>query len=549
MSSNRRTLLAAAAGLVVADASIVTLALPELLRELDMSVEAVAAVLAVYAAVLAVSLIPAQRLAVRHGGAAVLRAGLLVFGSASAVCGLAGSPELLLAARAVQALGGAAVLVTAFATLTAEGDRTGRRLWFAAAVFAGAAGPALGGILTELLSWRAIFLAQVPVVLVAFIGLTPRAAPAPEAAGRPGRDEPAGSRWSSAHALRAGAALVLVSAALTAVLFLLVLLLVAGWGESPLHAALTVSVLPLAALAGSRIGGTDATRAAVGCVLVGGGTLALGFLPDARLWWTIAPQVAAGAGMGMALPALAGGLLPERSDRQAARLLTMRHVGVALILAALAPVVSSDLDQATRKARERGVALVLDARLPPQQKLSLAPDLVGGVDATAPRTALREAIARQEDTGPELDRLAERTDETLVLAVGEAFRTAFLITGALALIAAAILAAGGAATLAALLVAGALAGGYAVAHSAVAPEPVRLQDPCQERERPQTGGISGFLQDQALELLDSTACRLGSTREELVLALSDEQEAQRFAQRYGTDPGSLPSLLLGLFRG
>ena len=79
------------------------------------------------------------------------------------------------------------------------------------------------------------------------------------------------------------AALALVSAALTAVLFLLVLLLVAGWNLSPLAAAITVSVLPLAALAAGRIRGGDArSRAATGCALVGAGTLAPR-VPAARL--------------------------------------------------------------------------------------------------------------------------------------------------------------------------------------------------------------------------------------------------------------------------
>src|SRR5918912_953881 len=72
----------------------------------------------------------------------------------------------LLLARGVQALGGAAGLMAAFALLHSVPGR-GRRLWVAAAVVATAAGPALGGLLTEAFSWRAIFVAQIPVALLA----------------------------------------------------------------------------------------------------------------------------------------------------------------------------------------------------------------------------------------------------------------------------------------------------------------------------------------------------------------------------------------------
>ncbi|MCW2992666.1 MAG: transporter, partial [Conexibacter sp.] len=140
-------------------------------------------------------------------------------------------------------------------------------------------------------------------------------------------------------------------------------------------------------------------------------------------------------------------------------------------------------------------------------------------------------------------------DDTLVLAVGEAFRTAFLVTGLLALLAAvavlprrrlpqALVAA--AATAVVLPLA------YLGLHAIAAPAPVTLRDPCERRPLPQTGGIEGFLQDRALELLDTTACKAGATREELVLGLADEQERKRFEQRHGVDPRSLSTILQGL---
>ncbi|MCW3002115.1 MAG: transporter, partial [Conexibacter sp.] len=104
----RHILIAVAAGLALADASIVTLALPQLLHELHTSVEGVAAVLIVYAATIALALIPAERLQRRVGAPRTAAGGLSVFAIASLVCSASGSLGLLLAARAVQAAGGAA---------------------------------------------------------------------------------------------------------------------------------------------------------------------------------------------------------------------------------------------------------------------------------------------------------------------------------------------------------------------------------------------------------------------------------------------------------
>jgi hypothetical protein len=149
----------------------------------------------------------------------------------------------------------------------------------------------------------------------------------------------------------------------------------------------------------------------------------------------------------------------------------------------------------------------------------------------------------------------------LVSAVGDAFRPAFVLAGALALLAAAALGVGAArreptgparssvpagaiALLAALAVGLPLA--YAAIHAATEPKHVVILDPCRERKLPQAGGIAGFLQDRALQALDAAACRYGSSREELVLALASGRAARRFESRHGVDPRSVGSLLKGL---
>jgi hypothetical protein len=564
----RTWVVTVAAGLVLADASIVTLALPELLRALDTTVEGVAAVIAVYTGVLALALPFAEPAMRRLGPAHAGALGFVLFALASAACAAADTLAVLLIARAIQAAAGAFALVATF-ELIHGGTEAGRRHWLGAAVLASAVGPALGGVLTQAFDWRAIFVAQVPVAVGGAVaaGLAPwRAGPVggedDSAGGAAEIVSPPTTGFAGGAAARSvgvadSVALALVSGALTAVLFGLVLLLIAGWAVEPLAAAATVTVLPLAALLGARIGGEPRVRAVAGCLLVGGGVLALAWLPSASVAWTFAPQALAGVGMGMALPAFAGELLPERSAREAARLLTIRHVGIALVLIGLAPLIAQRLDVVTERAQEQGVALVLDARLPPQDKLTLAPALLGGVEAERPRAGLRQALADngrgyEGEERATYEALAVRADDVLVSAVGDAFRPAFLLAGALALLGAAALAVGGAgrrlvsapaAVGVAAVLAAALPFAYSVIHAADEPEPVVIADPCEDRDLPGSGGITGFLQDRALEALDAAACRFGSSREELVLALADEQASRRFYDRHDVDPRSVGSLL------
>ena len=554
----RRASIAIAAGIVLADASIVTLGLPSILIELNTTVEGVALVLGVYTAVLAVALTPAAWLCRRYGDAHVGAAGMALFCAASIGCGVADSLALLLISRGIQALGGAAALVGAFELLGAGRAGTGRRMWVAASVFGIAVGPALGGALTELFSWRAIFLAQAPVALpgtLVAISLARAEAVVPDAARQP--DRPSGPL-----PLRPALALGLLSASLTAVIFLVVLMLVSGWSIEPLTAALAVTVLPLAALISYRLPGAPETRAIAGSLLIGGGVACLILIPTASAWWTVIPQALAGAGMGMALPALSGELIPERTRHDVARLLSIRHAGIAIVLAALAPLISSELTLTIDDAREQGTAAVLDARLPPEDKIEIAPDLFGGLNTDDPRGELQDSIANvraglDPEQTRELDSLGGRLDDVVTGAVRSAFRPAFIVTAALALVAALVLFSGATAAgaiarpaVATAAIAALLAvGGYGVAYASSPRETVPIRNPCDNRQLPGTGGISGEIQDISLTALDRAACNIGSSREELLLALFDDRLRKKFEQEHGVDPRSplvLGGALLGL---
>ena len=535
-----RYLLLLAAGLALADASVVTLALPPIIDELDASVEGAAAVLGSYTLVLGLALPGAAWVRVEVGSRALGAGGALLFAAASLGCGLAGSLGVLLALRGVQAVGAAAVLVAAFALLDA--GETGRRAWTATAIFGFAAGPALGGALTQALDWRAIFLVQVPIAVAAAVV----AWRAPEPSERHVEAAP----WPAGPVV----ALSLVSAALVGVLFLLVLLLVTGWSVSPLAAAAAVTVLPVIAVAAARIRGPARVRAAAGAALLGGGVLALASLPGASLWWTVLPQAMAGAGMGLALPALAGELLPERTPEQAARLLATRHIGITVALVLLAPIAATRIDAAVADGREQGTALVLDARLPPLEKLSLA-----GSAGRRPRSrSTRAASCRRrwsrrasgiDQRGPCRLRHARRARRR---------RARDRRAGGVR---------AGVRDLRRARAAGGLGGpparparadgrrgrrrSGAGAGRRRAARPARARARAGADRRPVRGiatcrtpaAIDGALQDVALIALDRAACRYGSSREQLALALVDDGARADYEREFGVDPRDIGGLL------
>ena len=533
-----RAVIAIAVGLALADASVVVLALPPLLAELDTTVQGVAAVIAVYTLVLAIALPLAVRF---HPKTAVGFYGWMLFGAAAVGAGLSQSIGMLLAFRVLQALGAAGGLVSGFAILRAGS------LWTSAAVFGTAAGPALGGILTQVFDWRAIFFAQVPFALLAAarsnVELPVEPAPPPR----------------ERIDIGAAAALALLSAALTGVLFLLVLLLVSGWSLDPAVAALAVSILPLAAIAGARIRGEPRALAAAGCALVGAGVLALAWVPTASVAWTVPSQVLAGLGMGMGFAGLAGKLLPERTPGEAAALLSVRHAGITVALLLIAPVAAAQLDNAVEDAKQRTAAVVLDAKLPPQSKIALVGPITGPIDPVAPRKELQKALDSEKGQFSDGDQqvayqdLVDKVDGTIVRAVGDAFRTAFLIAGVLALLGAAALVPGGSAATRRMAAYASLALVLPLvlllAEPGLAPARGEIANPCAKRDLPHTGGITGFAQDFALVALDRAACKYGSSREELAIALADKSEANRYERKHGVNPRSLQTLLSGAVGG
>ena len=421
-------------GAVLADSAIVTLALPAILRDLGGTVSQVAWVLIAYNLMLAIAVVPAAWVCTRANPARLGAAGIVVFAAASASCALADSMSVLITARFVQALGGAFVLVACLELLVAElGEQRGIRQWTVAGVVGTATGPFAGGLLTEWFSWQSIFIVQVPLAIAAVPAALLVRAPRVQLHER------------HRPAIRPNLTLALLSAALTAALFLLVLLLVEGWQRSPITAAVTVSVVPLAAFVAAptarRFGAGPRAETAAGCLLIAGGLVALALPPSADLAWTVAPQALIGLGLGLTIDSLTYTALRDRLPRalHGGWTIGARHLGVVLALAILTPVFTADLRDAQVPAQEAIAASVLDARLLPEQKIALARELADRLEEETGRVpdlhpafeALHVAPAQQAAAGL----LEDELDEQLERAATRAFRDSFLIGAGLALLA------------------------------------------------------------------------------------------------------------------
>jgi MFS family permease len=432
--------LAVAVAVVLGDAGVVTLALPQILRDFGVSVWGVAWVLISFNLVLALAAVPAARIGARRDPASATAAGVIGFAAATTVCAVATSLGVLIAARAAQAIGGALVIVGGLELLveSAGAERAGVRWWAAAGVAGAALGPVIGGLLSSAFSWRAIFVAQIPAVLPALpaaIALRRRV----------GRRPPAFAVAPDRPHLLANLALALLAAALTAALFLLVLLIVDGWGHSAAVAAVTVTAMPVAALAAGGISrrlhaGTRA-EALAGSVLIAGGLAGLALLPGAKLAWTLAPQVLIGLGLGLSVDSLTAAALRERVPRalHGGWTIAARHAGVVVGLAILTPIFTAGLRHAATPARDAIATLVLDAPLPASTKLDLAERLGRRLSAESGRvpdlrpvfTNLRLPAAQ----APAAAALERSLDDQLTRAATRAFRTAFIVAAVFALLA------------------------------------------------------------------------------------------------------------------
>ncbi|HEX2504650.1 MAG TPA: MFS transporter [Gaiellaceae bacterium] len=521
MTRLRHALVFTAVAVAFADSSIVVLAVPEIVGEFDVDVGAASWVITAYnvAVVAAGALLIPVSVQIRTARlAAFAFAG---FALASAGCAAATSFGLLVGCRTVQGAAAALLLVAALPLL---GGRAGVRTWILAGTIGFAAGPALGGLLTEFFSWRSIFAVQAPLVALGLLALRRQAYPAePEGGPRPPR------AWLALATLGA------VSAALVGALFLVVVLLVNGLGWQPLPAALVATTLPVLAGIAERAGLSLPARpaAVAGGILVTVGLATLAFLPGPRTSLIVAGLALCGIGLGLAAQPL-GRLTLAREPLGSAGAWTVvaRHAGLVVALVVVTPVLVSSLTDLKTDAEAVGGDLVLESQLPLAQKVPLLVDLAEATESVEADVPDLSPVFEPHETGlGVVTRLGNRLTDALHHLVTQAFRAPFLACAGFGVLAS-LLALGlgrtpgrvklpAAAFVLAALVAGviALASDFRLGALDEAPN----ADPCRAPSTFEGGGVDETTQRVALNALAGAACDLETSRASILRALASSE--------------------------
>jgi MFS family permease len=593
-------LLTVAVGMAFADTSIVVLALPSIYGEFSTTIVTVSWVLTGYA--IAVCLTGLVLLRTRRAltTSVQLAIGLLLFVLACALCGFASAFSLLMAGRCLQGVAAALLLAAAVPALSERlGPAAGRSAWNTAAAIGLAAGPALGGILTELFDWRAIFLAQVPVALAGLVAIsTGRTGPLVDLRARP--DSPGRTDGPERHRqlILTHSGLTLLSGALVGALFLGVLLVVEVWRFTPLTGAFVVSALPAGMLLAvpARRPMNDLSRSATGSLLLASGLIGLAWLPGSGAGWAVPALALCGTGLGLMSQPLDKAALPPdgHPTRDGTFTVLSRHAGLVIGLLLIAPVLSGSLESATNRAVSSGTATVLDARISLQDKISIALALRDGLEES-PRGHLPDLVTVLEpaDADPKKERSLGLELQGMVQDIlTRSFRSSFCIAAGFALLSlipglllltasrssrqqeqpgqgpegrpvvgtdprlgpaeAGTTRSGAGGPAARLVVVTVLLAGAGIflasEKSAGASEfgRVTIADPCRKDPDPYPGdGNDAALQRVALSTLNGAACEVGMSREEFIMGLDGKS---RFGGRALTEDDIEPALRSGLRR-
>jgi EmrB/QacA subfamily drug resistance transporter len=250
------------------DGTVVTVALPAIGEDLDASVAGLQWTVNAYLVTLSALLLLGGSLGDRYGHRIVFIWGAVIFTGASVLCGIAPSIEFLIAARALQGVGGALLVPGSLAIIasTFHPDDRGQAIgaWSGLAGVAGSIGPFLGGWLIDAVSWRLVFLINIPLAAATIVAA--RHVPETRAETRASLDVP-------------GAALVTV--ALAAISYAAIerggdyAVLAAGIGGVALAGFLVVEhrsahpMLPLPLFRSPQFSGTNLTTLAVYAGLAG----------------------------------------------------------------------------------------------------------------------------------------------------------------------------------------------------------------------------------------------------------------------------------------
>ncbi len=167
-------MLSVGVAMIIVDATIVNVAVPAIIGDLKLDSTTAEWINTVYSLVFAALLITLGRVGDLWGRRKLYLLGLVIFGAASVLAGIAPSAELLIAARVLQGVGGAMILPATQSILNTNFRGRERAIafgiWGATIGGMAAVGPLLGGWLTTNLSWRWAFYINVPIGLIAILG-------------------------------------------------------------------------------------------------------------------------------------------------------------------------------------------------------------------------------------------------------------------------------------------------------------------------------------------------------------------------------------------
>jgi EmrB/QacA subfamily drug resistance transporter len=221
--------------MVLLDTTVVALALPPIAQDLDSGTAGIEWVVNAYVLCFGGLMLVGGRIADQWGRRRTLVTGVAVFTLASLACGLATSTTQLIIARAAQGVGAALLSPTALSMVTttfAEGRErnTALGVWAALSGLGGTLGVVFGGVVTDFLSWRWIFLVNIPVGIVVVVGVLLLASP--------GRPKTRGGRVDVPGAL-------LITAGLTLLVLATVNISTYGWLDPLVLVPFAVSVVLL----------------------------------------------------------------------------------------------------------------------------------------------------------------------------------------------------------------------------------------------------------------------------------------------------------------